>query len=263
MSGVEPEKNGMEQLLESVQGSFRNFLNGTVGADTGKQMLSSVYGETRPATTEERVNWSGVVFDEDGQDTGMHVQVWNGNGSAEETQMCSDIAMILHGLSERRAARGAEVSSSDIHTAIVDYFSRTNPTAVTATELTKTCEMLRRIGQSDIEIPPANYSGPADEFIRRELLYLSALNPDSSRSRLTRAYLKCKLAGENVISELDKSIAEDILAEHPDILDLPMDYLLPVKFHTLMKSYYPDMTDEQIKTVMEIFDIRDPKATEQ
>ena len=290
MPGIEPEKNGMEQLLESVQGSFRSFLNSAVGVDMGKLMLPDVYGETKPATAEKHVDWSGVVCDEHGDDTGMRVQVWNGDGSVAETTMCSDIAMVLHDLSAKHEAEGSDVTSSDIGNALRQYFSenlRSQQTEtsvldyytklaevvnrqMTATDLCKLYATLNRMRDIDFVIPPENFSGSASDFIRHELtrnlddLHSPSLIMDAEQWRaLLLANSPHRVLGTKILAELDNSIYKDLLGAHPDLIELPMSERGKDLFRVKVKRYYPEITEEQLQYLVDLFFVDYLKETEQ
>lgn len=235
-----PELNvpneAMEALNQSVNEAWRNFLNETVGRDMGEAMMPNVYKDATPPTpTEKHVNWSGVIHDEDGADTGMRVQVWNGDGSVKEMEQCSDIAMALKKMHDEK---GSACTSADIAEALRGHLSIRQPSNV-----------------QQLCMPPSGWSGSTGDWIRNEIDQLVTSIADSSDGfnlLMMAIYRETGIIENNIIPTVKQSIRETMYGEHPEFLDIPYDCNYRARMRQLIARAYPKVTAEHIDDLINI-----------
>lgn len=72
------------------------------------------------ADSEKHVDWSSIVEDEDGEDTGWRIQVMNGTGSVTEVAAATEMAHILNMLHSKCIEDGRDMTRDDFRQALTE-----------------------------------------------------------------------------------------------------------------------------------------------
>lgn len=236
-----PELNvpdeAMEALKQLTNEAWRNFLNETVGPGMGEAMMPSVYQKAAPPASEEKhVNWSAVINDEDGKDTGMCVQVWNGDGSVKEMEQCSDVAMALKKIHDEK---GASCTNKDIAEALRGHLSIRQPSKV-----------------QQLCMPPSGWSGSTGDWIRNEIdrIISSIVNSSDDFNLIMKSLCgETRIIEDNLVPLVKQSILETMYGEHPEFLDIPYDCNYRARMRQLIARAYPGVAEKYLDDLVNIF----------